>query len=252
MPPSLNAFFKALLSQCHPRMLSLLALPFLVSLAVLALVAGFAWDPLSAWVSAHMLEPTSNIGKAYLWASSLGLGGIKEILMISIALLFFTPLAFVLGLAITAAVAMPAVVRFLGSGGYKDIHFEGSFSLAASLINSLIALGVFVLVYFLSLPLWLFPFIGLVVPWLCWSWLTSRIMRFDSLLEHATAAERGVIIGKYRTQYFLLGMMVSALNFFPLMVLITPVLSALAFGHFSLQALRELRATGYKSPIRVS
>jgi Etoposide-induced protein 2.4 (EI24) len=252
MPPSLNAFLKALLSQCHPRMLILLALPFLVCTLVLGLVAGFAWDPLSAWVSAHMLEPSSTIGKAYLWASSLGLGGIKDILMISIAFLFFTPLAFVLGLAVTAAVAMPAVVRFLSSGGYKDVHFDGSFSLAASLLNSLVALGVFVLVYMLSVPLWLFPIVGLVVPWLCWSWLTSRIMRFDSLLEHATSAEREVLIKQNRTQYFLLGMMLSALNFFPLMVLITPVLSALAFGHFSLQALRELRATGYKSPVRVT
>jgi hypothetical protein len=47
-------------------------------------------------------------------------------------------------------------------------------------------------------------------------------------------------------------MMVSALNFLPFMVLVTPVLSALAFGHFSLRALRELRATGFKSPVRVT
>ena len=77
-------------------------------------------------------------------------------------------------------------------------------------------------------------------------------MRFDSLLEHATPAERNVIIRQNRSQYFLLGMMISALNFFPLMVLVTPVLSALAYGHFSLKALRDLRASGFKSPIRVT
>jgi Etoposide-induced protein 2.4 (EI24) len=252
MPPSFNAFFKALLSQCHPRMLALLTLPFIVTLLVFGLFAGFGWDPISNWVSNRMLEPTTTIGKAYEWAAGLGLGGIKEILMISIALLFFTPLAFVLGLAVTAAVAMPAVARFLGSGGYKDIHYEGNFSLAGSLINSLSALAVFVVVYLLSVPLWLFPFVGLLVPWLCWAWLTSRIMRFDSLLEHATPAERDWLIKEHRVQYFLLGMMVSALNFLPFMVLVTPVLSALAFGHFSLRALRELRATGFKSPVRVT
>ena len=252
MPPSLSAFLKALLSQLHPKMLGLLALPAFVCVIVLTLVAGFAWTPLSAGVSLHMLEPNTTIGKAYVWASGLGLGGIKEILMISMALLIFTPLAFVLGLAVTAAVAMPVVVRFLGSGGYKDIHLEGSFSVSGSLLNSFVALAVFAVVYLLSVPLWLVPIVGLLVPWLCWSWLTARIMRFDSLLEHATPAEREVIIKTHRTQYFLLGMMLSALNFFPLMVLVTPVLSALAFGHFSLRALRELRATGYKSPIRVT
>jgi hypothetical protein len=252
MPPSFNAFLKALLSQLHPRMLALLTIPFIVCLIFFALVAVFAWGPMSDWVSMRMLEPSTTIGKAYEWAASLGLGGIKEILMICIVLLFLTPLAFVLGLALTALIAMPTVARFLGSGGYKDIHFDGSFSLSGSLFNSLPALGVFVLVYLLSVPLWLFPFVGLVVPWLCWSWLTARIMRFDSLLEHATPAERDFIIKENRLQYFLLGMLVTALNFFPLMVLITPVLSALAFGHFSLQALRELRATGFKSPIRVT
>ncbi len=252
MPPSLNAFLKAMASQLHPRMLALLALPFLVCLIVFGVAAGFAWDPISTWVSNRMLLPQTTIGKAYEWAAGLGLGGIKEILMISIAFLFFTPLAFVLGLAITAAVAMPAVARFLGSGGYKDIHLEGSFSLAGSLLNSLSALGVFLVVYLFSVPLWFLPFVGLLVPWICWSWLTSRIMRFDSLLEHATPAERNVIIRQNRSQYFLLGMMISALNFFPLMVLVTPVLSALAYGHFSLKALRDLRASGFKSPIRVT
>jgi hypothetical protein len=252
VPSSLNAFLKALLSQLHPRMLALLAVPFVVCLIVFGLVAGFAWTPMSAMVSARMLEPSTNIGKAYQWAASMGFAGIKDVLMIAIAFLFFAPLAFVLGLAVTAAVAMPAVVRFLGSGGYKDVHLDGSFSLAASLTNSVLALAVFLLVYLLSIPLWLFPLVGLIVPWLCWSWLTARIMRFDSLLEHATPAERTAIIDANRVQYFLLGMVLSALNFVPLMVLVTPVLSALAFGHFSLHKLRELRASGFTSPIRVT
>jgi uncharacterized protein involved in cysteine biosynthesis len=252
MPPSLMAFLRGLASQLHPKMLALLALPFLVTILVFVLAAVFAWDPLSAWVSANMLNPNKTIGKAYVWASSLGLGGIKEVLMIAIAFLFFTPLAFVLGIVVTAAVAMPAVARFLGAGGYPDVPMDGSFSLGSSLANSLVALGIFVLVYLLSVPLWLLPVVGLIVPWLCWSWLTSRIMRFDSLLEHATRSEREIIIAQNQRQYFFLGMMVSALNFFPLMVLVTPVLSALAFGHFSLNALRDLRASGYKSPVRIS
>ena len=252
MPPSLRAFFKACASQFHPRMLALLILPLLVSLAIFFIVAVFAWDPLSNWVSVRMLDPATTIGRAYQWAAGWGLGAVKNVLMVTIVLLFFVPLAFVVALALTAAVAMPTVARFLGRGEYKDVAMEGSFSVFASLGNSVLTLVVFGVVYMASVPLWFVPIVGLVVPWLCWSWLTARIMRFDSLLEHAHPAERSVLIKQYRLQYFLLGLLLSALNFVPLMVLVTPVLSALAFGHFSLQALRDLRASGFKTPVRLS
>jgi Etoposide-induced protein 2.4 (EI24) len=252
MPASLSAFLKAILSQCHPRMLALLVLPIVVSLLVAVIVGVLAWTPISLWVGNHMLDSGTYVGKAYQWASGLGLGGLKDVVLVAMILLIFTPLAFVLGLAATAAIAMPTVARFLGGGGYKDVHLEGSFSLAASLANSLKALGIFFVVYLISIPLWFIPVVGLMVPWLCWSWLTARIMRFDSLLEHATGAERALLIKTNRPQYFMLGMMISSLNFFPLMILVTPVLCALAYGHFSLKALRDLRASGFKSPIRVS
>lgn len=252
MPPSLRAFFKACVSQFHPRMLALLVLPVLVSLVIFFVVAIFAWDPLSNWVSVRMLDPATTIGRAYQWAAGWGLGAVRNVLMVAIVFLFFVPLAFIVALALTAAIAMPAVARFLGRGDYKDVLMEGHFSVFASLANSVLALLVFAVVYMASVPLWFVPVAGLVIPWLCWSWLTSRIMRFDSLLEHAHPDERAILIRRHRTQYFLLGLLVSALNFIPLMVLVTPVLSALAFGHFSLQALRELRASGYQAPVRLS
>ncbi len=251
MAASISAFFRACLSLLHPRMLALLVLPLLVSLLVMALVAIFIWEPMSAWVSVRMLDPATTVGRAYQWAAGWGLGGIKQVLLAFIVILFFVPLAFILGLGLIAVLAMPVVLRHLGRGTYRDVMPAGSFSVAASLFNSLVGLLIFLPVYLLSVPLWLLPLVGLLIPWLCWSWLTARIMRFDSLVEHASPAERQHLIERHRGAYFILGMMLSALNFLPLMVLVTPLLSALAYGHFSMTALRDLRASGFTDPVRL-
>jgi hypothetical protein len=70
------------------------------------------------------------------------------------------------------------------------------------------------------------------------------MLRFDSLSEHASAAERDLLIDRHGRGYLALGMLVTLLNYVPPLFLVTPVLSSLAFGHFSLAALRELRAAG--------
>ncbi|MCX7274525.1 MAG: hypothetical protein NTV19_15390, partial [Burkholderiales bacterium] len=74
-------------------------------------------------------------------------------------------------------------------------------------------------------------------------WLTARILRVDSLAEHASAAESDALLARHRGEYFLLAALVCALNYVPPLFLVTPVLSALAFGHFSLAALRAHRSS---------
>lgn len=69
----------------------------------------------------------------------------------------------------------------------------------------------------------------------------ARVMRLDSLIEYADGRERSVATARHKHNYFLLAMAVSALNYVPPLFLITPVLSALAFGHYSLALLREQR-----------
>src|SRR5690606_34523622 len=108
-------------------------------------------------------------------------------------------------------------------------------------LNAIIALLVFAIGYLVSLPLWLIPPLALIVPWLWWSWLTARVMRLDSLVEYAGADERRLLVKENRREYLLLGMVVSALNYVPPLFLVTPVLSALAYGHYSLALLRDQR-----------
>ena len=62
---------------------------------------------------------------------------------------------------------------------------RGSLALGANLWNVIRSIGVFVVGYLLTMPLWLIPPLALIVPWLWWGWLTASLMRFDSLVEHA-------------------------------------------------------------------
>src|SRR5690606_22187838 len=125
-----------------------------------------------------------------------------------------------------------------------DVDRRGSLALAANLWNVLRSLVVFVIGYLLTVPLWLIPPLALVVPWLWWGWLTARLMRFDSLVEHASSSEREALIRSDKRSYLALGLAVALLNYIPPLFLVAPVLSALVFAHYSLSRLRDQRKLG--------
>ena len=154
------------------------------------------------------------------------------------------PIAIATALALIAVLAMPVVVRHLGNGAYADVERRGSLALAANLWNVFRSLAVFVIGYLLTVPLWLIPPFALVVPWLWWGWLTARLMRFDSLVEHASSREQEALVRSDRRSYLALGLAVALLNYIPPLFLVAPVLSALVFAHYSLSRLREQRKLG--------
>ena len=237
----LSAFLRALVSQLHPKMLGLLVLPFAMALVFWILVAWWVWDPLNDWLR-DALFGAARSGLVAGWIDATGVSGWGAWLSALVALLLLAPLMFVAALIAVSVVAMPIVNRHLSQSAYRDVRRGGGWSVAQSVWVAVSGVAVFALGYALTMPLWLIPLLGLLVPWLWWSWLTARIMRFDSLVEHADNNELEAIIGRHRREYLALALLVTALNYVPPLFLITPVLSALAFGHFSLTALRQLRA----------
>ncbi len=236
----LTALGRAAASQLHPRMLALLIVPFVVAIIFWIVAAALVWAPLTNWLAAFMFEG-GVLGTVYGWAQSIGLGGIRDWLPALIALLLIVPMSWVTAVVLISVFAMPAVMRFLGARNYPGVTRGGTASPLPGLWNALVAIVVFMIGYLVTLPLWLIPPLAFVVPWLWWSWLTARVMRLDSLVEYADGSERNAAAARYKHDYFLLAMAVSALNYVPPLFLITPVLSALAFGHYSLALLREQR-----------
>ena len=237
-----SAFFRALASQLHPKMLALLLVPFVVAIVFWIVVAFLVWDPLIAFLQALFFDGGGAIAWVYDQFARIGIEGLEGVATVSVALLLLVPAMFVTAVILIAVLSMPVVNGHLGRGPYRNVARRGSWSIAASIWNAGAGTAMFALGYLLTLPLWLIPPLGFIVPWLWWGWFTARVMRFDSLVEHADGDERRGLIRRHRGQYLALGLMVSVLNYIPPLFLVTPVLSALAFAHFSLALLRDERA----------
>jgi Etoposide-induced protein 2.4 (EI24) len=235
------AIGKAIVSQLQPSMLALLVMPWLVAFLFWGVFIYFSWLPITAAIGDFIFG-----GDANGWLMSLvnrwGMANAKPALSGTLTIVFFLPLAFATAMVLVAVLAMPAVIRHLSAQGYSGLEKLGSFSIAASIWNSAKALLVFIPGYLLTIPLWFVPIIGLAVPLFWWAWLNSRIMRFDSLVEHASIQERSLYIKQYAKQYWLIAAVIGLLNYIPPLFILTPVLSALAFAHFSLGLLRFNRA----------
>ncbi|MCL4185218.1 MAG: EI24 domain-containing protein, partial [Burkholderiaceae bacterium] len=206
----LTAFGRAVVSQLHPKMLALLIGPFLLAIVFWVLTAFLVWTPLTGWLQGWMFG-SGPLARLDAWAGSYGVSGLAEWIPALLALLLVVPVMFATAVVLVAVLAMPMVIRHLGGGAYRDVARRGSLSITASVWNAVSTSLLFAAGYLASLPLWLIPPLALIVPWLWWSWLTARVMRFDSLVEHATPVERRETIAARRREYFLLALLVTAL-----------------------------------------
>lgn len=244
MERAFTALMRGIASQFRPAMLGLLVVPVVVALVFWIGIAWFAWDPLNEWLRGVIFGASGVMHWIDAQSVRLGFDGMQALVASVVALLLLLPMPFVTALVVIGVMVMPVVTRQLGNRAYPDVMRRGSWSVTASVWNAVSSVAIFIAGYLLTTPLWLIPPLAIVVPWLWWSWLTARIMRFDSLVEHADPAERRALIAKYRRQTFLLAGMLTVLNYIPPLFLLTPVLSALAFVHFSLAALRAERGGG--------
>jgi uncharacterized protein involved in cysteine biosynthesis len=98
------------------------------------------------------------------------------------------------------------------------------------------------LLVLLSLPLWLFPPLWPLLPVVLFAYLNQRVFRYDALAEHATAWEMKTLFQRYRGDLFLLGVALALAGMIPLLGFFAPVYGGLAFIHYCLARLAQLRA----------
>lgn len=185
MQAVLTAFGRAIVSQLHPKMLALLLVPFVLAIVFWAATAYWLWAPLTGWLHGWLFGG-GWLSSLDAWADARGFSGLSQWAVALLALLIVAPVMFATAVVLIAVFAMPLVIRHLGNGAYGDVARQGSMAIAPSAWNAVSSTLLFAVGYLVSLPLWLIPPLALVVPWLWWSWLTARVMRFDSLVEHAS------------------------------------------------------------------
>ncbi len=235
-----RALSRALVSQFHPRMLWLAIWPFLVALVLWGVLGLVFRGPALAWLmqvaSASFLGVWVDNAMAWL---SFG-GGLTFIVgLVYLALLF--ALMVLTALLIIATVAMPTVVAHVGGRDYPALVKKEGGSWIGSLGNALWVTIAFLVGFVVTIPLWLIAPLALIVPLLWWGWATSRMFRYDALVAHASAEERATLVARHGQAFFVIGTVVSLLNFVPPLFFLVPILGGLAFTHYGLHALQRLR-----------
>jgi len=234
------AFWRALKSQCHPRMIFALFLPVMVTLLIGFVLLWLGWTPLTDWLSRQLIE-SAVPGAIEPLISVTGFMALKAWLIPIAAFIILMPMVGIVGLAVAAIWVMPLVLAHVGRRDYPDVTPKGRHAVVLSVWNAIWVSVIFLFGWLITLPLWLIPPLGLVLSLFWWSFAFSRMMRVDALVDHASPVERKVLWRDRSIGFWLLGLACAVLNLFPPAWVFLPVFSGLVFSHYSFEALRQLR-----------
>ncbi len=232
-----KALIRAFASLLHPRMLLLMLWPVAIALALWLGLAFAFWSQAAAWLQFEFEQSTAIGWAISVWPLSLLATHLAWILLA----LLFVPLVLVTAVLIIGVFAMPAMVQHVAGQAYPQLARRQGGSFAGSLWNSVMALVWLALLVLLSLPLWFFPPLWPVLPFLLLGYLNQRVFRYDALSEHATSWEMETLIRRHRRELFLLGVVVALAGLIPLLWFFAPVYGGLAFIHYCLALLAQLR-----------
>jgi len=217
------------------RVLWIMVWPILAAV-MLWLILGITFSSLfSGWIASALTA----IG-IQSWLEGLEPGWAAYTIQAIVYLILFLPLVFITALIMTALFAMPALIHLVGDRDYPQLKRENGGSAVGSLINVLLAMPIFIATWLITFPLW-FAGAGAILPFFAAAYLNQRLFRYDALAEHATIEEMSVIFFIYRTSLWGLGLLTGLVQFIPFVNVFAPILTALAFIHFCLARLAELR-----------
>jgi hypothetical protein len=258
-----RAWGRAFLSQWHGKMLMMSLAPFLLAVGVWAVLLYLGLQPLVDYLHGVFSEYGWFASSGSL-LGSLGLGALKTVVVPLIAMLLLLPLMILTALIFIGVVAMPLIGRHVGLRHYPQLEQRRGGSILGSVGVALGGMAIFIGLWILTLPLYFFPPLAVLVQALLWGWLTTRVMVYDTLADYASADERREILARHRWRLLVIGVIsgaagalpggiwlggVMAVVFFPflaaasiwLYVLIF-IFTGLWFAYYCLDALARLRA----------
>jgi hypothetical protein len=259
----LRAWGRAFLSQWHGKLLLMSVVPFLLALGVWAVLLYLGLQPLVDYLHAlfteHNLFATSSG-----MLRSLGLGALTTVVAPLIAMLMLLPLMILTALIFIGVVAMPVIGRHVGLRHYPQLEQRKGGSILGSIGVALGGMAIFMGLWIVTLPLYFFPPLAVLVQALLWGWLTTRVMVYDTLADYASAEERRQILSEHRWRLLIIGVVsgaagalpgaiwlggVMAVVFFPFLAaasiwlyVLVFIFTGLWFAYYCFDALARLRA----------
>ncbi len=237
MQEILNALGKGLKSLLNPKMLVLTLGPMLLALLFWGGLFWWYWD---VWVS-----DLTRVAAGYGMEERLvgwGLSWVAHWLVILFLISMLLPALYVTSLLFAAIFAMPMMLNFVAARDYPALEKKLGGTVVGSIWNALAAVLIFLVLWLLTLPLWLIPFGALIVPTLLSAYLNRRLFLYDALADHASAAEFEKIKEGASGRLFGLGAILGFVHYIPLLNFFTPIYIGLAYIHLSLTELQRVRA----------
>jgi len=236
MEAVIRALAGAMGSLVHPVILLILLIPMGVAVAAWMAVAWAYWDAWTSAIQALVVDYT-----AYSWIARWDLTEAAGVLAVIVIVILLTPAIIITALLIAAVFAMPVLVSHVGRRNYPQLEQRRGGTVLGSAWNAFVAIGLFLVLWVVTIPLWLLGPIAALLPLLLSAYLNQRLFRYDALSEHAGREEMQRIFAQARGKLFLLGLITGVLYFIPPLSLIGPVFAALAFVHLCLDELARLR-----------
>ena len=175
------------------------------------------------------------------WLAQWGVFWLAKVLAVLGGWLAILSASYLVAMLLTALVVLPLMLNFLAQADYPDLARMGKDGAIAGAWNSVWAAALFVVGWLVTLPLWLIPGLGLLLPLFWMAWLNRRTFAYDALAAHATAEEWRALRKQQAMPLLMLGLALAALTHVPFLGLLAPSLAALVYIHFCLEALRGLR-----------
>jgi hypothetical protein len=236
--PISSAVARALRDVTRPRILAVLFLPMLSALLLWSVLAWAFWEP---WT--HALRSFFDSTFVGTWLVERGASWVLTSLTAVLVVAVLLPLILITAIIVTELVAMPVVVSVVARD-YPGLAKRSGGSTLGSVWNAVRAIALFILLWTVTLPLWLTGFGAVILPALNSAYLNQRLFRYDALAEHASREEYVELVRRAKGRLYLLGLVLAGLYYVPFVNLVAPVFSGLAFTHFCLGELAAQRSAG--------
>lgn len=227
----------AVVSLFSPRMLWLMVWPVLVSLIFWGAAAWAFWATAVGWIATHL-------GRLVQPLATYVPFDLSSIAIVSANLMLFVlivPLVYLSALLILGVFGMDEMVDHVAARHYPDLARKRGGGVAGSLWNAIVALCGLVLLFLVTLPLLLVWPLWAVAQAAIMGWVNQKLLRYDALAAHASAEEMRAIFTTRRASLYQLGLVLGLVVYVPVIGIFAPMLFALAFIHFGLASLREMR-----------
>ncbi len=211
--------------------------PFLAATTFWLILKTLLGDTLSEWITLAFTE----IG-LQSWLERVAPTWVSEGIESTIQWLLLVPLIIITSLVITAIFAMPSLVNYVSKQYHPDLERKKGGSISGGLLEALMGVGVVIVIWVLTIPTWVFG-IGFIVPFIAAAYLNQQLFRYDALAEHANREEIQSLLITDKLPLWMLGLLTGMVQFIPIINIVAPVYAALAFIHFELTCLKNMRNT---------